>query len=377
MNRSAPAFVVLVLLSACSSPPPVEKAPPPAKVANPVKEADFSSVALTPEAESRLAIQTAPVEERAVQRVRVVGGEVVAPPGRAVTVAAPIAGTVLPPASGPVPAPGTRVTRGQVVLRLRPLPSAVDLGGAQERLETARTRARRAEQLLEAGARSERAVEDARAELAAAESATRALAPTADAGEGDVLVLASPDDGMLGALRAAPGQSVAAATPLFDVVPRDALWVRVPVYLGDVARVDQRQEAVVRSLGTPPGTPGRTARPVPGPPTADPMAATRDLFFAVPNRDAALRPGERVEVELPLREPEAARVVPWSAVLYDVDGGAWVYEATAPHVFVRRRVQVRRVEGDLAVLAGGPGTGAEVVSQGAAELFGTELGNGK
>ena len=95
MNRSAPAFIVLVLLPACSSPPPVEKAPPPAKVANPVKEADFSSVTLTPEAESRLAIQTAPVEEREVQRVRVVGGEVVAPPGRAVTVAAPIAGTVL------------------------------------------------------------------------------------------------------------------------------------------------------------------------------------------------------------------------------------------------------------------------------------------
>ena len=233
------------------------------------------------------------------------------------------------------------------------------------------------EQLREAGAASERALEDARAGLAAAEAAAQALAPSADAGAGGVLVLASPEDGIMGTLRVAPGQSVAAATPLFDIVPRDALWVRVQLYVGDLASVDVSRGALVRSLGTPSGTPGRPASAVTGPPTADPVAATRDLFFAVPNGDGALRPGERVEVELRLRQAERTRVVPWSAVVYDFDGGAWVYETTAPHVFVRRRVQVRRVEGDLAVLSSGPAAGASVVSQGAAELLGTELGNGK
>ena len=95
-----------------------------------------------------------------------------------------------------------------------------------------------------------------------------------------------------------------------------------------------------------------------------PSAATSDLFFAAANADGALRPGQRVEVELRLRQPEKARVVPWSAIVYDIDGGTWVYETTAPHVFVRRRVQVRRVEGDLAVLSGGPAPGAKVVSRG-------------
>jgi RND family efflux transporter MFP subunit len=377
VSRALAACAVLALLPACSSPRPVEKAPPPAKVASPVKEADFSSVTLTAEAEARLAIETAVVEERELPQVRAVGGEVVAPPGRAVTVAAPLAGTVLAPAGGGVPTAGARVAKGQAILRLRPLPGAADLAAAQERLDVARVRVRRAEQLLEAGATSARAVEDARAELAAAESGARALAPAADPGGGGVLVLASPEDGVMSTLRVSPGQSVAAATPLFDIVPRDALWVRVPVYVGDAAAVDTSRGAVVRSLGTPPGTPGRPARAVTGPPTADPMAATSDLFFAVPNADGALRPGERVEVELPLRQPEKARVVPWSAVVYDFDGGAWVYETTAPHVFVRRRVQVRRVEAGLAVLAGGPAPGARVVSQGAAELFGTELGNGR
>ena len=227
MSRHLAACAVLALLPACSSQRPVEKAPPPAKVANPVRESDFSSVTLTSEAEARLAIATAAVEEREVQQVRAVGGEVVAPPGRAATVTAPLAGTVLAPAGGGVPAAGARVARGQPILRLRPLPGAVDLAAAQERLELARVRVRRAEQLLEAGATSERALEDARAGLAAAESAAQALAPAADAGGGGVLILASPDDGIMSTLRVAPGQSVAAATPLFDIVPRDALWVRV------------------------------------------------------------------------------------------------------------------------------------------------------
>ena len=376
MSRPLAACVLLCVLPACSSQHPAEKKAP-AKVANPVKEADFASVTLAPEAETRLAIATAAVEERELQQVRAVGGEVVAPPGRAVTVTAPLAGTVLAPASGAVPAAGASVSRGQAILRLRPLPGAADLAAAGQRLELARARVRRAEQLLEAGAMSARAVEDARAELAAAESRTLSLAPAADAGAGGVLVLASPHDGIMSTLRIAPGQSVAAATPLFEVVPKDALWVRVPVYVGDLASVDASLGAIVRSLGDPAGTPGRPARAVAGPPTADPVTATSDLFFAVANPDGSFRPGQRVELELRLRQPEKTRVVPWSAIVYDVDGGAWVYEAKAPHVFVRRRVQVRRVDGDLAVLASGPAPGTKVVSQGAAELFGTELGNGK
>jgi multidrug efflux pump subunit AcrA (membrane-fusion protein) len=153
--------------------------------------------------------------------------------------------------------------------------------------------------------------------------------------------------------------------------------VSVPVYVGELAAVDASQGVIVRPLGSPAGTRGREGRSVAGPLTADPAAVTGDLFFSVSNQGGMLRPGERVEVELRLREAEAARVVPWSAVVYDLNGGTWVYESPAPHVFVRRRVQVKRVEGDLAVLASGPPAGTRVVSQGAAELFGTELGNGR
>ena len=71
------------------------------------------------------------------------------------------------------------------------------------------------------------------------------------------------------------------------------------------------------------------------------------------------------------------RVVPFSAIVYDANGGAWLYENTEQHVFVRRRVEVREVVEHFAVLARGPDVGVEIVTTGAAELFGTEFGVGK
>jgi hypothetical protein len=44
---------------------------------------------------------------------------------------------------------------------------------------------------------------------------------------------------------------------------------------------------------------------------------------------------------------------------------------------VRTRVVVSRFAGDWAVLLQGPGEGTQVVTIGAAELFGTEFGAGK
>ena len=102
-----------------------------------------------------------------------------------------------------------------------------------------------------------------------------------------------------------------------------------------------------------------------------------DFYFELPNADARFRPGERVSVSLPLTTAESNLVAPWAAVLHDIHGGQWVYEQTAPQTFVRRRVVVERVVGNDAVLASGPPVGAKLVTAGAAELFGTELGGGK
>lgn len=68
--------------------------------------------------------------------------------------------------------------------------------------------------------------------------------------------------------------------------------------------------------------------------------------------------------------------VPYSAVLYDTHGKTWVYTSPEPRVFVRHLIDVDRIEGDMAFLKDGPPVGTEVVSVGAAEIFGAEFGVG-
>jgi len=68
------------------------------------------------------------------------------------------------------------------------------------------------------------------------------------------------------------------------------------------------------------------------------------------------------------------KIVPYSAVLYDSTGATWVYTNPKPLVFVRHAITVDYIERDQAVLSDGPASGTAVVSVGAAELFGTELG---
>ena len=68
-------------------------------------------------------------------------------------------------------------------------------------------------------------------------------------------------------------------------------------------------------------------------------------------------------------------VVPWSAVMLDINGGAWIYEVLEDRLYARRRVEVTDVVDDYAVLGRGPPPGTPVVVVGAAELYSTEFGD--
>jgi multidrug efflux pump subunit AcrA (membrane-fusion protein) len=182
---------------------------------------------------------------------------------------------------------------------------------------------------------------------------------------------------VLRALYANAGQTVAAGAPLFDVVGLDTVWLRVPVFAGDLDAIDRGAPVEVVSLGATPGASGRTATPIAAPPTADLATAGVDLFYRLANADGSLRPGQRVSVRVPLAAGAEHLVVPRSAVLFDALGGTWLYEARAGGVFVRQRVTLIDTIGETAVLGQGPAPGTRVVTVGAAELFGTEFGVGK
>jgi len=388
-------IVVLTVVSGCrKKPESKDKPPPPAQVQNPVKETDLTTVTLTTEAESRLGIQTAVVEYRPVERTRTFGGEVMPVSGRSVTVSAPLSGTLLSTEDGLVVMAGQQVTKSQPLYRLLLALPKQDLLSVQEEislrkieLALAQTRVKRARQLLVDKAGSARELEDAEAQLASAKTileTAQARLELLEKGELDKaiaglssLIIKSPVDGIVQEVHVAPGQTVTGTTALLEITGIDPVWIKVPVYVGDLATIDTKKPARVHSLADFVGAETQTAQPVAAPFTADPESITIDMFYELSNADLSYRPGQKVGITLTLKDTEQSLVVPYSSILYDMYGSAWVYEKTEPRVYVRQRVELHYVLDELAVLSRGPDIGANVVTAGAAELFGTEFGVGK
>jgi hypothetical protein len=67
-------------------------------------------------------------------------------------------------------------------------------------------------------------------------------------------------------------------------------------------------------------------------------------------------------------------VVDYTALIYDSAGGSWVYTIPEPLTYLRTAVKVSTVEQHRAFLAAGPLVGTPVVTTGAAQIFGEELG---
>jgi hypothetical protein len=81
-------------------------------------------------------------------------------------------------------------------------------------------------------------------------------------------------------------------------------------------------------------------------------------------------------VTTPVRRIAAsgATVVPVSAVLYDKDGGTWVYTNPTAFTYVRAGVVLGGIDNDMWALTSGPAPGTAVVTVGGAELLGAEQG---
>ena len=83
---------------------------------------------------------------------------------------------------------------------------------------------------------------------------------------------------------------------------------------------------------------------------------------------------ERVGLKTaPIRQNGQETVIPYDAVIYTPDGNEYTYTAPEPLAYVRQEIEVERVDGDSVVLSDGPPAGTEVVTVGAAEVYGTEF----
>lgn len=315
----------IILLPGCGNEPSA-KPSAPAKAEAVAHEADLLKLTLTNQAQQRLGIRVVRIGDGSAARTRETSGEVVVPPSGAGGVPTGSTSNIAQIGASQATADG-EVARTQALVRLA-------------RIALARTDA-----LVREEAGSVRARDEAGAGLATARAA-------ADAAQAQRRLL---------------GPSVGAMSN------QATLWVRVPVFGTDIGGVDRDRAATVRPLGDPVASP-RSARAVQAPPSANATAGTVDLYFALDNRDRAYRVGQRVAVALPVGGTQAGLSVPTAAIVRDIYGGEWVYRRTAPNTYVRQRIEVASVSGDHALLSRGLERGAEVVTDGAAELFGTEFG---
>lgn len=83
----------------------------------------------------------------------------------------------------------------------------------------------------------------------------------------------------------------------------------------------------------------------------------------------------RVDLATAIAQPSGPyTAVPYAALIYDGQGVTWVYTNAKPLTFLRAKVVVDRVEGDVVLLSDGVLPGTAVVTVGAIEVYGSELG---
>ncbi|MCW5892138.1 MAG: membrane fusion protein MtrC [bacterium] len=295
------------------------------------------SVEVSGEAEHRLGIVTVSVETARVGRLLTLAGDLLLPLARPDDRSNRSIFALMPMTT---PAELVKVAETQI-------DADGQIAVANVQLDTARASLVRAERLLESRAGTRRALDEARAQVHLAEAG----------------------------LRTAREKRALLGTSVFDAVQKKTLWVRVALYTGDLQRINHAAIAAVSALGTDTDDPPREAHPVAVPLSTNTAVGVVDVFYKLDDVGEGWRPGQRVRVAIPLRDSEDGVVVPAGAILYDVHGSTWIYVETAPRRFTRTRVDVRSIDGAGARLARGPSAGARVVTDGATELFGHELGD--
>jgi hypothetical protein len=105
------------------------------------------------------------------------------------------------------------------------------------------------------------------------------------------------------------------------------------------------------------------------PATLEPIKGT-DVQRVVFDAEAAKRVGLKTA---PIRQNGQGTVIPYDAVIYGADGKTYAYKAPEPLTYVRQQIDIDHVAGDSVMLSDGPPAGTQVVTVGAAEVYGTEF----
>ncbi len=270
---------------------------------------------------------------------------------------------------------GSRVKRGQPLMRLDPAQetlhvtaAAADVEAAKSRVAQNRTDLQRLEQLLAKNFASQAEVDQQRLALEQAESQLKsALAQQQiKVNQQGYTTLVADRDGLVTAISAEAGQVVSTGQAVVTVAADGDREVRVSIA---ESRVDELRQAAQLRVSVW-AQPGRTYEGVLRElaPDTDSVTRTYSARITVKNPDAALRLGMTASVFAPDVEGAHAIRLPLTAI-YDKDGvpQVWLVDTTSGRVSARP-VRLGAAQDDSVLIAAGLQGGETVVSAGVSLL---------
>jgi hypothetical protein len=75
-------------------------------------------------------------------------------------------------------------------------------------------------------------------------------------------------------------------------------------------------------------------------------------------------------------DPSGRRIVPYATIVYDLQGGTWVYVSAGTLSFVRSGVKIESIKGENVYLSDGPPQGTKLLAAAVPQVFGAEVGVG-
>lgn len=298
-------------------------------------------------------VETIELQPRAFARTVSAVGSLESP--QSTTVSAEIAGRVelldIPE--------GQSVEKGHLLVRIDDSETRAQLSVTRARYENAKERLERLRSLRNERVIAQQDLDDARAELRAAQGELEAARTRQDKTE-----IRAPFAGIVGLRQVSPGAYINVGAPivrLTRLAPLDLIFSVPEKYATDVA---EGQHVTGTTAGCSPKFEGIITVVEP---FVDRVTRTVSLQAQVPNKEGQLRPGMSVMVRLALEEVPDALLIPTEAVIQHGKSRA-VYTVEEDGTPVRHEVRIGHFGRDMVQILEGLSAGDIVVTAGHQKL---------
>lgn len=301
-----------------------------------------------------LRTQQTTIADRAVSLE--LNGKVIADPDHSGRVQATSTGIVVPGAAG-MPVLGQKITKGQVLVTLRPANGVLEQGNQQAQLAEleaqlalAAQKVARYEQLE--GALPQKDIEASRIERNALQRRRDFVAASLQKNQ----ALLAPVSGVISASYAVAGQVVDAKEVLFDIVDKRHLAIEalsydpaLPAMIASASGLAEKVAFDVQFVGS-----GGQLR-----------EQALPLLFRIISPDAGLAVGQPVKIVVAMKKQIRGAVIARSALFKNAAGESLVWVHTEAEHFAARRVQQQPLSATQLVITDGLHDGDRVLTAGA------------